>query len=147
MIIMNSAPGRKMNKREFRAIVPGLVAALLLTLGYCAPTRDAQTITQLESARDQVHSLYDTFTGSKIDEDRVDAVRSTLAAMRSYEESKGRTNVLMVKQIEAIEALFEKHLAERKAVSRWSGTHKNNKKELIGVAFQTAIATENEKNE
>ncbi len=121
--------------------------AVLVLAGACAPARDAQSISQLESARDQVHGLYDTFTATKIDEDRVKAVESTLAALRSYELAKGSTNTLMVKQIEAIQSLFEKHLAERRAVSRWSGTHKNNKKELIGLAFQAAIATENEKSE
>lgn len=53
----------------------------------------------------------------------------------------------MVKQVEAVQALFSRHVAERKAVSRWSGTHQDNKKALIGVALQTAIFTEQEKSE
>ncbi len=120
------------------------VALLALTLA-CLPTRDESTHSALESARDQVHSLYDTFTGTQVDEARIDTVRATLAALRASQVDKGDGNVLMVRQVEAIQQMFEKHIAERKR-RRWSGVNKNNKKELIGLAFQTAIATENEKN-
>jgi hypothetical protein len=147
-MITNQATSHKKYLPGYSAFLFGtIVAALLLTLSQCGPTRDTQTITQLESARDQVSGLYDTFTGTKIDEDRVAAVQSTLAGIRAYEESKGRGNTLMVQQVDQIQSMFERHLAERKSVSRWSGIHKNNKKELIGLAFQKAIASENEKPE
>lgn len=133
--------------RRGRFYITAALAALFLIGTACGPARDATTIGQLESARDQVHGLYDTFTATSIDEDRVKSVQSTLEALRAYELNKGTTNTLMVKQVEAIQSLFEKHLAERRAVRSWSGTHKNNKKELIGLAFQAAIATENEKVE
>lgn len=143
----NQATGRSKYSTVAITLIPSVLATILLLASACTPTRDAQTITQLESARDQVHTLYDTFTGSKIDGKQVAAVQATLAGIHSYEMSKGKSNILMAKQVEAIQSMFESHLAQRKKASRWSGTHKNNKKELIGLAFQTAIATENEKNE
>lgn len=129
---------------KYSTMTIAMVALLSLALA-CLPTRDERTISDLESARDQVHSLYDTFTATQIDEARIDTVRSTLAALQAYQASKGDGNVLMQRQVDAIQQMFERHVAERKQ-RRWSGVHKNNKKELIGLAFQSAIATENEKN-
>ncbi|MEQ9367016.1 MAG: hypothetical protein RIF32_22470, partial [Leptospirales bacterium] len=104
-MITNQATSHKKYLPGYSAFLFGtIVAALLLTLSQCGPTRDTQTITQLESARDQVSGLYDTFTGTKIDEDRVAAVQSTLAGIRAYEESKGRGNTLMVQQVDQIQS-------------------------------------------
>ena len=123
-----------------------LVAVCLLALAACGPTRDPETISKLESARDQIFTLYDSFTGSQGDDDQVEIVRAQLESIRGYEAAKGRANELMVKQMDAILTLYDNHIADRKAKARWSGAHKNNKKEIIGEAIKIAIATENEKN-
>ena len=140
----HSAHGR--SKSTIRSVTVSVGVLLLVCATACAPTRDAQTISQLESARDQVDSLYDTFTGTTVDDERIETVRATLAGILEYEQKKGKSNALAVEQVKSIQKLFESHVAERKAAARWSGTHKNNKKELIGQAFTIAIATENEKN-
>ena len=139
----HSAHGR--SKSTIRSVTVSVGVLLLVCATACAPTRDAQTISQLESARDQVQSLYDTFTVATIDDDRIETVRGTLAGILQYELSKGKNNALMAEQVKSIQKLFEFHIADRKAATRWSETHKNNKKELIGQAFSIAIATENEK--
>ncbi len=125
-----------------------LIPALLLFLQACTilPAYDQATVDRLEATRTEVLKLYDTFTGSQVNDEEIAAVRQQLVDLQSYEADKGQANKLMTVQIGYVLEMFDRHVENRKEQGRWSATNKNNKKELIAAAFEQAVRTEQEKN-
>ncbi|MCR9145428.1 MAG: hypothetical protein NXI24_24530 [bacterium] len=81
---------RILDRSNFSTLALATILAGILCLpAACTPSRDAETISRLESARDQVHSLYDTFIRTELDEEQIASVDATLAEIHSYEMSKG----------------------------------------------------------
>lgn len=107
---------------------------------------DDRSYQQITFVKPEILAVYDTFTVDPIDEAKVSAVDLKLAQYQAYESGKGPTNTEMTQQVEHMQALYRKHVAERRRDGPWNATNLANHKETIVEACDIAIKTEQAKN-
>lgn len=130
----------------------GLVVALFggLTLGGCAGVQlakyDDRSYQQVTFVKPEILAVYDTFAVDPINEAKVEAVDLKLAQYQAYEAGKGPANSDMTRQVENVQALYKKHVSERRRDGPWNPTNIANHKETITDACDITIRTEQAKN-
>lgn len=119
-----------------------VVARCTSLVSYYDPT----TYTNLTHLKPEVVFLYETFTHDTVDTTKIREIRLRLAQVYEYEKGKGAKNQETYEQIELIQGMFERHVADRMENGTWSQEHMENKKTNIEEAFDIAIETEWLKN-
>lgn len=142
-----------MNKITMRPTYARSIAAILLfsspMIGCSGPQLaryDETTYQRVTFAKPEVLAVYDTFKIDPIDEGKVGEIDLKLAQIREYEAGKGAPNVDMTHQVELIQGMFKKHVAERRRDGPWNDANLGNHKDAISKAFDIAIKTEQAKN-
>jgi hypothetical protein len=107
---------------------------------------DENTYQQVTFVKPQILATYDTFKTDPLNQPKIDETDLKLAQLQTYEAGKGPANVEMTQQVESIQKLFRKHVAERKRDGVWNEVVTNDHKEIISEACDLAIKTEAAKN-
>ena len=140
---------KKLIMKWFSAAI--MLASLMSMIG-CSAFRnmitpyDLNTYTNLTETKPIVQELYESFTSEQVDEKQVSSVKIKISQIYEYEKGKGEKNKETTEQIKKIADMFTAHVTDRRTNGKWNDEHMNNKKELIGIAFDTAIQSENSKN-
>lgn len=107
---------------------------------------DDRSYQQVAFVKPEILAVYDTFAMDPINESKVEAVDLKLAQYQAYEAGKGVPNAEMTQQVEKVQKLYKKHVAERRRDGPWNETNLANHKESITEACDIAIKTERAKN-
>lgn len=126
-------------------MILGIVASALVAGCTHLSFYDAKTDSNLNRTKQEVLTLYDTFTQDPVDIQKIDGVRSMLSDEIKYEQNKP-DNVETAKQIGLIQGMFERHVQSRLKNGPWSAANLSNNKENISDVFDSAIRTERSKN-
>src|SRR5690606_10704919 len=123
-----------------------LAAALLTACSlFTVSHYDATTYRNLTETKPVIAQFYDSLTEDAVDHAELRRIRLKLDQIYEYEKGKGIDNGDIVRQIEIIRGMFERHMSDR-AGGPWSRANMENRKENMLEAFDTAIATEALKN-
>ncbi len=135
------------NRFRAMAAVWMIATAALSACGGVSVTKyDDHTYQQVAFVKPEILAVYDSFKIDPINDAKVEGVDLKLAQYQTYEAGKGPANIEMTQQLETIQKLFKKHVAERKRDGPWNDTVIGNHKEIISEACDIAIKTERAKN-
>jgi hypothetical protein len=107
---------------------------------------DAVTVLNLKKLQPSVNIAYASFKEQAIDESANKLLSDEIGAALDYEKRKGEANVDMVHQVEIIQAMYSRHVSERTSQGKWTLEYSMRKKSALLTAIDTAIETENLKN-
>ncbi len=103
---------------------------------------DETTYQHLTFVKPEILALYDTFKMDPLNDNKIGDVDLKVAQIREYEAGKGPGNADMTHQIDLVQTMFKKHVAERRRDGPWNDANLGNHKEAIANLLDTAIKTE-----
>jgi len=123
-----------------------LCLSLVLFGSGCASTLlyDSVTADRLASLGSETLSLYDLFEQAPVEEMRVEMIRTRLRAIYDYETSKGEKNKGTIRRIEALQLLFERHVAHRE-IQKWTKAVSDKAKTEIADLISELVKLEERK--
>lgn len=132
--------------------VKALVLLLLLSCTSCSLFQpglsyyDSTTYKNLTDLKPQVVFLYQGLSDKQIDEKSIATIRLKLAQIYEYENGKGKDNEETTKQIQVIQAAFERNIKERRDRGPFKLEFRNDLVDRISKDFDHAIQSEALKN-
>ena len=133
------------NKASRLAFCAVVISSILGCGGVPLARYDASTYQSLTFEKPEILAVYDTFKVNPVDDSKVSAADLKLAQIHEYEVGKPG-NVDMAHQVENIQKMFDKHVAERRRDGPWSDVILSNHIDSISEVFDIAIKTEQAKN-
>jgi len=137
--------GKRNIASPLRRFLAPLVFVLVIPLAGCPSAQLARyneaTYQHLTFEKPEVLALYDTFKSDPLNDEKIRDIDLKLAQIREFEAGKGPSNADMTHQVDSIQNMFKKHVAERRRDGPWSDPNLMNHKDSIGEAFDIAIRT------
>jgi hypothetical protein len=126
------------------------VFALLIPLVGCPGPQlvhyDETTYQHLTFVKPEILALYDELKADPINDTKISGIDLKIAQIREYEAGKGPGNVDMTHQVDLIQNMFRKHIAERRRDGPWNDANLGNHKDAITKLLDIAIKTEQSLN-
>jgi len=134
---------------KYKKYFIGVIVVLFVLVG-CAGSLmsryDKETHQNMAYLKPMIEDVYSMYQKIDVDVVYLNKVNNAFRHILAYEKSKGNPNVDIVRQIEIVYNMFDRHAKERIAQGMWSKAHAENKLKNIQKAIDLVIESELLKN-